>query len=165
MPSGLSPIFSDFNCTCLPVTVRKADVFKLLMSYVLTNTLCICFIESCVEECISIGISVDTNSIRSAIWCVLFKENTAVSSWSNPLYFFQWSWNIFQRYNADGRLFLTQLHRTRSTKHEWFIILGSRVRTCNESGADGRRRHDLAQVVIVNVVVGGEFWKFCAIQR
>ena len=89
MPSGLSPIFSDFNCTCLPVTVRKADVFKLLMSYVLTNTLCICFIESCVEECISIGISVDTNSIRSAIWCVLFKENTAVSSWSNPRYFFQ----------------------------------------------------------------------------
>ena len=50
-------------------------------------------------------------------------------------------------------------------QHGWIIILGSSVCTCNESDVDVRRRYDLAQVAIANVVVGGEFWKLCAIQR
>ena len=54
-------------------------------------------------------------------------------------------------------LFLTDIHRTGSMKHGWIVILSSSVRMSNESGADVRRRYDLAQVVIANVIVGGEF--------
>ena len=76
-----------------------------------------------------------------------------------------WIWNIFQRYEADEILVLTEIHRTGSMKHGWVIIFGSSVRTCNESSADVRRRTNLARVVIGNMVVGGDFWKFCAIER
>ena len=55
--------------------------------------------------------------------------------------------------------YLRYIHRTGSMKHGWIIILDSSVWACNTSGADIRRR-DLAQLVIVNVVAGGEFWNF-----
>ena len=42
-------------------------------------------------------------------------------------------------------------------KQGWIIIWGSSICTYNTSGADIGRRYDLAQMVIVNVVVGGEF--------
>ena len=60
-------------------------------------------------------------------------------------------------YETDGILLLTYIHRKGSMKHGWIIIWDSSVCTCNTSDADVRRRHDLAQLVIVNVVVGGEF--------
>ena len=50
-------------------------------------------------------------------------------------------------------------------KHGWVIIFGSSACTYNESGADIKRRHDIAQLIIVNVIIAEDFWKFCAMQR
>ena len=63
-----------------------------------------------------------------------------------------------RRANRDSlKLTNIHIHRTGSMKYGWVIISGSSVCSCNESGAGIRGIHDVAQSVIVNVVVGREF--------
>ena len=66
--------------------------------------------------------------------------------------------SFVRRANGDSlKLTKSNIHRTGSMKHGWVIISGSSVCSCNVNGTDIRRRYDVVQSVIVNVVVGGEF--------
>ena len=63
-----------------------------------------------------------------------------------------------RRINGDSlKLAKSNIRRTGSMKHGWVIISGSSVSSYNERCTDIRRRHNVAQSVIVNVVVGGYF--------